>query len=220
MSELSDQIHEVIMAAHKEHGIEGEPDIRIERTAIPDTPGFSAMKTHYDLHMGASLRRVYRQYAGGTAFANPEDAYEKTVDDVLMVIQPAAFAALADGIQMGQASTYTYKKYRMFKRLDEVFGVAKWREDSAISALQFEMDEDTVRHVQMMIKSSSHHLSHSSGYAHGGLHDLNKIWDLWHMASGSVIMTLYFSGYRLGQKWKQETELQGILNATDEKDVS
>ena len=217
MSELSEQIESAVNAIQAEDG-NTETVVDISKSSIMQhMPEFDAAKTYHYEQVMCAVRRVYRKHAGAEPFASPEDAIERTKGDFMAQMTPLAVSALADGVQMGQQTSFAFRKYRMLKKLNEIFSAPGFREESGIFGLTVSADYDSLALVERHIQGSLHHLSHSTGFLRMSGTDINKIYDLWAMGMTSVNIAMYATGNKLGQMWREADDLAGILAATEKE---
>jgi hypothetical protein len=181
------------------------------------------MRTHYQAQATGVIRKLYRRHAGSTEPESPQAAYEKLLPEMLAVVRPLLISAIADGVQMGQGTSFPYKKYAMFDKFDEAFSAKGWREESALIALPFEADADTRVLLERFLKMTSLHIAGITGYS-TGVHPIRKIWDVWDLTMHSTATAAYIVGHRLGTQWQAETlraqeesVLRGILAASEEE---
>ncbi len=224
MSELSDLLDEILRKEMtKDSTLEASVTptsegllLETKTPGVEELPGFTGSKEHNDREIAKILGRCFRKNAGSADFESPIEAYNRTVDRVVHGAVPLAWQSLADGVQMGQRQSFAFKKYNMFNKLDEAFDAEGWRSESALIALPFEADQDSQRWMVNYLEQTCLSLGTASGYANG-MHHLRKIWDVWALSLSSVCIAMYVLGNQLGERWAEETVLNGIISASEEK---
>jgi len=221
MSDLSEQIEAVVKKSVDEGrrnaaiSEEGPQIIAVSDEEFQKVTGLDGNIEYCRVQTERAMQIVYRKHAGSKPFTEPSDALDRTKEKVMGPLTALVINAFADGIQMGQAQSFCYKKYAMFDRLNEVFNKKAWRSESDLIAMPFQTDYDCVQLFEHMVEATVLHLGTHSGYVnYTDPKKLNKIWDLWMLTSHSVCIGAYQAGVALGKEWIEKDTLAGIMAAT------
>jgi len=217
MSDLSDQLKsamEKVMETTSNAKEVGFVDVTEDDT-LNQIPGFEHALVYHKKQSVRAVNRAYRLCAGSAPFTEPREALEKTQESVNQEIVPALVAMLSDGIQMGQAQSFPYRKYELYNRLEEVFDKNAWRAESDLIGMPFQSDSECVDLISSMLLQTVFQLGQASGYTSYTGERLNKIWDLWALGAHSIGIGCFHAGYLIGKKWIEDTALNGILAATN-----
>ena len=213
MSDLSDKIHEKLLSLYDENA----PDVIDPKDAkgLGDLPGLENFQAHYLAETIKALRRVYRRHSGSPPYKDPMDALNRTNEDCTKALVPVCIRALADGVQIGQGKSAPVKKANFFRKIDEIFAVKGFREESETFCLTVAADYEATERIERYLNGAVGSLASASGYQAASGANLNKVWDLWAIAVTSATMGLYAAGHALGKEWAEEEVLNGILTATE-----
>lgn len=217
MSKLSEQIEAVLSETRSTTG--KAEVVEASSHELLRLPGFEAMREYYVRESLKYIRRVYREMSGDKPFESPTDALTRTYNPMVEKVVTMLVSTFSDGIQMGQETSFPFKKYRMFGKLDEVFENSGWREESALIGISINDDPESRVIFLSYIAQAMTHLGMASGFADSETPEaFNKIWDVWGLAMNSCVIGCYKAGLSLGEIWAENDTLAGILAASVQED--
>lgn len=183
-----------------------------------DLPGFDGFQSHNAMEVVKVLRRIYRREAGRSLPTTPQEALDRTEDLCTKKLGEICYAAFADGVQVGHGISSPVKKYSFFKKLDKVFDHEGFRSESDLFQITVRMDFEASEAIDRYFKAAVLMIAGSSGFMSiTDQHTLNRVWDLWALASNSASTGLFVAGVMVGKQWREKDTLSGILAATEEK---
>lgn len=216
MSDLSDQIRASLRRiSDRNPGTLVDTD---EAPGISDLPALKEMQRFYTQETIKTLRKIYRKHAGTEKFESANDALERTRRDCVEGLLPICASAFADGVQIGQGTLPVVKKFHFFKKIEQIFGHDGFREESELYRMTLMDDEDTVAFFKEYLYSGVNTIAMASGFTSATGANLARIWDLWGITLNSVAVGLYASGNELGNVWRENDVLNGIMSATEAKE--
>lgn len=166
----------------------------VTSTFDPDAvPGISGMRDYNENRILSSIRRAYRYYAGMKMPNEHDEMYELTKQRLSSLIAAVVIEAFCDGIQIG-------KKEFDSGTLNDLFSNDDFRAESLGMSLEIASEPGVGVFFGEYVLGASEALAHGTGFAHG-TGSAHKIWDLWIMASTSMVSSAYIAGHQLGGIW-------------------
>lgn len=212
MSKLSDEMTEIYDGITQNEVKEGM-EVRAfgsNENGIETTPGFLGAKSHYEARVNAEIRKAYRYHAGADLEPTGQKQLEAYMPELLGRITPVMLSAFTDGVLVGEKKIHPVKKAFHAEEVDSVFESKAFRKDSDLFAVGLRADEDAFKMIQDHLQRTVEHMGEGSNYVNHTGAEVNKIWDLWVLASLSTMFSFYIVGMKLGTKWAEADTLAFI----------
>ena len=218
MSALSEQLNYTLDHLHRTN----DQDTVVKDTdnipGVTDIPEYKAHTAYFTKQAILMVRRIYRRFGGSEAFKDAQDALDRTEEPCMKVLLPLVMQAFADGIQLGQGISVPVKKHRFRKQLDQVFTDEGFRAESEIFCIQIMEDFETKEIIERYLRNAIGSMAAITAFKNAKPERLQKVWDLWELASNSAAVGMFSSGHAIGKQWAEKDALTGIVRATESAD--
>jgi len=171
-------------------------------------PGYDAMSRHTHGAAVTLLRTARYHFAGAAPWENGEVAIEATAIFMQQDLMSFMAKTLAGGMDIGEHIAADDVDYT------EVINSSGFQLSATIRALTIAHDHAAMDQISQHIAGGVAAVSEAMGFRERTGKEVSHIWDVWYGAMGSTSMSLYEAGYSLGQKYREEAILNGIVQAT------
>jgi hypothetical protein len=207
MSKISEDLQQAMQEASQGNPLEQVKRL-IDNNAVL---GRDEFKERSKKEITTILRGAKFRFAGGTPWGDGSKAILDTGTYMSRRIEDFVIRCTAEGMMIG--FNRDDLKEVCAHKWDQVYQDYQDRID--IYAMNIRLDNDAMTLLVENIGNALNTFDNLIGFSEMTGKETLHVWDLWRQVLGACSLAMFVCGQRVGEKWREEEVLEGILSATE-----